>query len=107
MMPLAVYETLFSAEILIRYLPVFARTSIDGATANPAQLERFLLASGALATVLTPRLGYLKVAELIHAAERTGRTVQELAVDQGLLSAGEVETLLSAAALLKLTVPVR
>ncbi|MGI0139640.1 MAG: aspartate ammonia-lyase [Thermoplasmata archaeon] len=107
MMPLAVYETLFSAEILIRYLPVFARTSIDGATANPAQLERFLRASGALATVLTPRLGYLKVAELIHAAERTGRTVQELAVDQGLLSAGEVETLLSAAALLKLTVPVR
>lgn len=55
---------------------------------------------------MTPRLGYLKVAELVHAAEKTGRTVRALAVEQGLLTEAEAESLLGNAALLKLTVPV-
>jgi len=106
MMPLATYEVLFSAEILIRYLPVFARTSIHGITHNPVALEEYLLGSTALATVLTPRFGYLKVAELIHESARTGRSPRELLVEQGLLTSAEVETLLGPAALLKLARPV-
>ncbi|MEM0128948.1 MAG: aspartate ammonia-lyase [Thermoplasmata archaeon] len=106
MMPLMAYEVLFCAEALARFLPVFARKSIDGITPNPERLERYLLASGALATVLTPKLGYLKVAELIHEAERTGTPVRTLAVERGLLTAEEAERLLGAEALLKLTVPV-
>ncbi len=106
MMPLAAFEVLSSIELLTRYLPVFARTCVDGIEPNREQLERHLLSSGALATVLTPRLGYLKVAELVHAAEKTGRPVRALAVEQGLLTENEAESLLGRAALLKLTVPV-
>ncbi len=106
MMPLAAFEVVASIEILTRYLPVFARSCVDGIEPNRANLERYLLGSGALATVLTPRLGYLKVAELVHAAEATGRPVRELAVEQGLLTEAEAESLLGTAALLKLTVPV-
>ncbi len=106
MMPLAAYEVLFSAQILASYLPVFARTCVDGITANAPRLEKFLIESAAVATVLTPRLGYLKVAELLHEAERTHRPIQELLVAHGLLTAGEVEELLGSAALLKLTQPV-
>ena len=40
------------------------------------------------------------------AAEKTGRTVRALAVEQGLLTEAEAESLLGNAALLKLTVPV-
>ncbi len=40
MMPLAAYEVVFSAEILTNYLPVFARTCLDGITANQPKLER-------------------------------------------------------------------
>ncbi len=79
MMPLAAFEVLFSAEILTRYLPVFARTCVDGITANPTQLEHYLVSSAALATVLTPRFGYLKVAELLHDAERLHRPVPGVA----------------------------
>jgi len=103
MMPLAAYEVLFSAEILTNYLPVFARSCVDGITANRARLEKFLVESAAIATVLTPRLGYLKVAEVLHEAERTGRPVRELLVERGLLTREEVEALLGEAALLKLT----
>lgn len=106
MMPLAVYEVLFAAEILTRYLPVFARTCVDGITANPGRLERYLVESMALATVLTPRLGYLKVAEILHEVERTGRPVRELLVAQGLLTRDEVDQLLGPAALLRLADPV-
>ncbi len=106
MMPLAAYEVLFSAEILANYLPVFARTCVDGITANRGRLEQYLVESAAIATVLTPRLGYLKVAELLHDAERSGRPVRELLVERGLLTAAEVESLLGEAALLKLTEPV-
>jgi fumarate hydratase, class II len=106
MMPLVAYEVLFAASILTNYLPVFARTCVDGIAANRPRLEKYLGESAALATVLTPRLGYLKVAELLHEAERLGRPVKELLVEQGLLTRDEVESLLGEAALLKLAEPV-
>ena len=106
MMPLATYEVLFSSRILSNYLPVFARTCVDGITGNPAALERYLLGSTAVATVLTPRFGYLKVAELVHEAARSGRSVKELLVDQKMMSAEEVDRVLGPAALLKLADPV-
>jgi aspartate ammonia-lyase len=106
MMPLATYEVLFAAEILTRYLPVFARSCVDGIVANPSRLEKYLVESTALATVLTPRLGYLAVAELLHESERSGRPVKELLVERGLLTRVEVDELLGPRALLKLTEPV-
>ena len=106
MTPLAAFETLFSTEILTRYLPVFATSCIDGVTAQPPVLERYLLGSSALATVLTPRLGYLKVAEIIHTAQKTGKPVKQLLVEEKLLTAAEVEALLGPEALRKLAEPV-
>lgn len=106
MMPLAAHEVLSSAQLFANYLPVFARSCVDGITAHPAAMERYLLGSMALATILTPRFGYLKVAELVHAAEATGVPVKELLVREKLLTPAEVEALLGPAALLKLAEPV-
>ena len=106
MMPLAAFEVIFSAEILTNYLPVFARTCVDGITANPARLEQYMVRSAAIATILTPKLGYMKVAEVIHEAERTSRPVKEILVERKLLTKDEVEALLGDAALLKLAQPV-
>ena len=106
MMPLAAYEVLFSASILAEYLPVFTRTCIDGITANPEILERYLTSSAALLTVLTPKLGYLKVAELVHESARTGRSMKELLVAHRLATPAEADALLSPEALAKLAEPV-
>jgi aspartate ammonia-lyase len=106
MMPLAAFETLFASEILTNYLPVFARTCVDGITANEPRLEGYLLESNAIATILTPRFGYLKVAELIHESANTGTPVKALLVGRGMLTPEEAETLLGRAALLALTKPV-
>jgi aspartate ammonia-lyase len=106
MMPLAAFEVLFSAEILTNYLPVFARTCVDGITANAPRLEAYLLASSATATVLTPKLGYMKVAEIVHESQATGKSVKELLLEHHLLTPAEIEQLLGGAALLKITEPV-
>lgn len=106
MMPLAAYEVLFAAEILANYLPVFAHTCVDGIRANTARTEKYLTESAALATVLTPKLGYLRVAEILHESERTGRPVGALLVEKKLLTAQEVTALLGPAALEKLAEPV-
>jgi len=55
--------------------------------------------------VLTPKLGYLKVAEVLHEAERTGRPVKALLVERKLLTADEVEALLGEPALRRLAEP--
>ncbi len=105
MMPLAAWELLFSGQLLANYLPVFARTCVDGITANADRLERYLIASTALATILTPKLGYLKVAEVIHDSEKLHVPVKELLVARKLLTSEEVDALLGPAALLKLAQP--
>jgi aspartate ammonia-lyase len=105
MMPLIAYELLFAAEIVARYLPVFARSCLDGLAPNPARLAEYLGRSAALATVLTPKLGYLKVAEVLHAAERSGRPVADLLVEQHLLTRAEADALLGEAALRRLAEP--
>ena len=107
MMPLATHEILESARLLTNYLPVFARTCVDGITPHLPSMERFLMESTALATILTPRFGYLKVAELIHEVQRTGRPIAEILVREKLLTAEEVAALLGPDALLKLAEPVR
>ncbi|MCI4368301.1 MAG: aspartate ammonia-lyase, partial [Thermoplasmata archaeon] len=106
MMPLAAYEVLFSSEALSNYLPVFAKSCVDGITANPQAMEDYLLDSTALATVLTPKLGYKKVAEVIHESSRTGHSVKEILLRDHLLTPAELETLLGPEALRRLARPV-
>ena len=107
MMPLASFEVLFACRILAGYLPTFATSCVDGISANADRLDRYLAASTSLATILTPRLGYLRVAELVHEADRTGVTVRELLVRHKLMKPEEVEALLGPAALLHLAEPQR
>ena len=57
-----------------------------------------------LATVLAPRIGYAAAAEIVKASIRTGRSIAEIAVERGALSAGEAKTVLDPA---KRTVPGR
>lgn len=106
MMPVMAFEVLFSASLLTRFLPAFTAKCIDGMTANPERMQQYLLSSNALATVLTPKLGYLKVAEVIHNAQALGMNPRDYLVKKKILTAKEAEDLLGAKALLKLAKPV-
>jgi aspartate ammonia-lyase len=106
MMPLAAWEILHSCELFHHFLPVFAHRGIDGLEANVSRCEGFLVSSSALATVLTPRLGYLRVAEIIKKAQAEGTDPRKILVREGLLSEPEVQELLGPDALRRLALPV-
>jgi aspartate ammonia-lyase len=106
MMPVMAFEVLFSSSLLSRFLPAFTAKCIDGITPNSERMEQYLLSSNALATVLTPKLGYLKVAEVIHKAQASGMNPRDYLVKNKILTPKEAEEILGPKALLRMAKPV-
>src|SRR3989475_604639 len=73
---------------------VFAHKCVDGITANVDVLQRYAESSPAIATKLNPIIGYEKAAEIAKEAGLTGKTVKQLVIEKGILSAEEAEKVL-------------
>jgi fumarate hydratase class II len=65
--------------------------------ANPAKAEGWLARNAVLVTALNPVIGYARGAEVAKEAMATGRTIREVVVARGYLSAEEADRLLDAA----------
>jgi fumarate hydratase, class II len=92
--PVMARNLLESIRLLANVSRLFADRCIDGIVADEARARAYADASPAVATSLNPYLGYDRVAELVKESVRTGRSVRELVIDQGLLPAEEVERVL-------------
>ncbi len=84
-----------SLDMLSGFIPVFTTNLIDGLSANGTRLRAHISKSPVMVTLLTPRIGYLKSAHLFKESLATGKSVGDLVVSEGLMSAEEVEKLLS------------
>lgn len=82
MMPVMAYDLLESIELLAAASRNFAERCIQGLQANQARLRETIEQSLALATALTPEIGYERAAALAHAAYQSGRTIREVAGEQ-------------------------
>lgn len=60
-----------------------------------------------MATALSPYIGYAATAEIAKASVATGRTIRDLVLERGLLSAEELDRILSAEAMTRPGVPGR
>lgn len=94
MMPLVAYKILDSIAILSAALDAFTDRCINGITANKGTLLHHAERSSAVATALSPYLGYYKAAELAKEALENNVTVRELAEDKGLLTKEELDEIL-------------
>jgi fumarate hydratase class II len=94
MMPVVAYNLLFAVEILAGGMRVFTERCVRGVAANEELCRRYAESSPALATALSPYIGYEKAAALAQEALRTGKTVRELAAEQGLIPEEELERVL-------------
>lgn len=83
-----------STDMLKNFLPIFSANLIDGLTANKKKLQQNIENSPVIVTLLTPKIGYLKSAELFKESLKTGITIRELAVSKKLLTAKEIDSLL-------------
>ena len=82
MMPVIAYDLLQSVELLASVSRNFVQRCLAGLEANEARLRDTIEQSLALATALTPEIGYESAAALAHAAYESGRTIREVAEEQ-------------------------
>ena len=94
MMPVIMYNILFSISILTSYLPVFRRKCVEGITVNEKRCFQYLEKNPALATFLSPYIGYLEAAKIAKQALEEGRSVKAIALEKGLFKPEEMERIL-------------
>lgn len=95
MLPGMLKCVLDSTDMLKNFLPIFARNMVDGMKANREKLESYIEKSPVLVTLLNPYIGYLKAAEIYKEALKTGKSIRELVLSKGLMTAQDLEKALS------------
>ena len=94
MLPVMLKAFLDSTDMLTNFLPIFSANLIDGLTANQSKLRENIENSPVIVTLLTPKIGYLKSAELLKESLKTGKTIREILISKKLLTNKEVNSLL-------------
>jgi len=83
-----------STDMLKNFLPVFSTNLIDGLTANKKKLQEYIENSPVIVTLLAPKIGYLKSAELFKESLKSGKTIRELVISKKIMTNKEIDTLL-------------
>jgi aspartate ammonia-lyase len=94
-MPLIGANCLQAAKLLSAAARVLADKCVVGIAADAEACRRNLERSAGLPTLLNPRLGYDRVAQLVKEGLATGQTLKELVLEKKLLTAAEYEALLA------------
>ena len=97
MMPVIAHDLFEMMHVLIGAIRAFTDRCVRGLTANREKAEGWLARNAILVTALNPVIGYLKGAEVAKEAMATGRTIREIVIAKGYLSAEEADRLLDAA----------
>jgi aspartate ammonia-lyase len=91
MTPVIMYNVLFSIELLTNYLSVFRKKCVEGIAVDEKRCAAYLEKNPALATFLSPYIGYLEASKIAKQALEEGRSVKEIALEKGLLKPEEIE----------------
>ena len=98
-MPMMAHNLLQSVRLLANVSVLFADRCIDGIIANVDQLKRYAESSPSIGTALNPVIGYEKTAEIIKESTRSGRSIRELVLAEGLMTGDELDRVLDVAAM--------
>ena len=85
-MPVIGLNLVKSIRLLDRACAMLAERCVAGITANRDVCARHFETSAGLATVLNPKLGYDRVAELVKESRRRGKTLRQLVVEKKIMS---------------------
>jgi aspartate ammonia-lyase len=96
MMPVIAWNALHAQAILRQAVRVFTERCVTGITANADRAHELLDRSTAMATALSPYIGYAATAEIAKESVRTGQSIRALVLARGLLDAEALDRILSA-----------
>jgi fumarate hydratase, class II len=94
MMPVIAYDLLDSIELLSAGVRNFTLRCVNGIEANREKTSALVEQSLAMATALTPEIGYDRATAIAKEAYESGRTVREVAIEKSGLSAEKIAELL-------------
>lgn len=101
MMPLIAYDILQSIALLGSVSRLLADKAVAGLEVDVRHITTLIDQNPILATVLNPTIGYDKAAEVVKAAMKEKKTVKQLVVEMGYLSAAEADRILDPAIMTK------
>jgi aspartate ammonia-lyase len=97
--PIIAHSLFKSLSHLTNACDTLTRRCVSGITANRDYLRRTVEGSPALATALTPYIGYDAAASIAKQAQATGRSVRELVLEKKLLSSQQLDEIMQPEAL--------
>ncbi|MFZ5815864.1 MAG: aspartate ammonia-lyase [Bacillota bacterium] len=99
MEPVMAHALLSSIDALANAVGLFTERLVRGITVNQERCEQMVAQSVGLVTALNPVIGYKNASAVAREATLTGRPVREIVLEMGLLTAEELDRLLSPRAL--------
>jgi fumarate hydratase class II len=90
MMPLIAHNLLQSIRLLASAVDNFSKRCIEGLGADRERCEEMIEKSLALATALTPKIGYDEAARIAKNAYAQKKTIRQVVDEEGILSKGEL-----------------
>jgi aspartate ammonia-lyase len=105
MMPVIAWNALHAATILREAMKTLADRTVDGISVDEARCRELLDRSTAVATALSPYIGYAATAAIAKESVRTGRPIRDLVLERGLLDRDRLDEVLSPEAMTRPGVP--
>jgi aspartate ammonia-lyase len=105
MMPVIAWNALFATRILTNAMRVLQTRCVAGIRADEARCRELLERSTAVATALSPYIGYAATAEIAKLSVSTGRSIRDLVRERKLLGDDQLDAILSAEAMTTPGVP--
>jgi aspartate ammonia-lyase len=107
MMPVIAWNAIHASTILRNAMTSLRTRCVDGIVADEARARELMDRSTAVATALSPYIGYAKTAEIAKEAVKSGRAIRELVLERALMDRAQLDRVLSAEAMTKPGVPGR
>jgi aspartate ammonia-lyase len=99
MMPVIAWNALYATRILTNAMRIFETRCVAGIKADEARCRELLDRSTAVATALSPYIGYAETAAIAKTAVATGRSIRDLVRERGLLSEPQLDAILAVEAM--------
>src|SRR5258705_916879 len=106
MMPVIAWNALHASTILANAMEALETLCVQGIEADDARCRELLDRSTAVATALSPYIGYAKTAEIAKESVKTGTPIRELVLERKLLDAEQLDRILAVEEMTEPGIPV-